>query len=57
MPEYRLFYFERGRISGVRVIQAEDDASAIKEAGVLAGDKPAELWLETEKLKIFNPVL
>lgn len=57
MPDYRLFYFEDGRIVMARVVTADDDAAAIKKAGEMAGDQTAELWHETEKVHIFNPVL
>ena len=54
MPGYRLFYFERGHIAGVRVIHSEDEALAVEEGRKIAGNQEAELWRGTERIKAFN---
>jgi hypothetical protein len=57
MPDYKIFYFENGRIVNARIISADDDEAAIDQARELVGEKTAELWHETEKIHLFNPVL
>jgi hypothetical protein len=57
MPDYRLYLFENGHIVQGQFVVADDDAAAIERAQELAGDHPAELWSDTVKIHIFNPVL
>ena len=57
MSEYRLYHYENGRIVKAQIVNADSDPAAIAQARALAGDRPAELWFDTAKLQIFNPVL
>ena len=56
MPDYRLYLFENGHIVQGQYVIADDDAAAIEMARELTGDQPAELWHDTVKVHIFNPV-
>jgi hypothetical protein len=55
MTDYSLFFFESARICKVRTIQADDDADAIEQARVIAGEKCAELWGDNRRIEVFNP--
>ena len=47
MAAYRLYRFDgSGRIHTSEVVEAEDDAAAIRLAGEMLADGSGELWLE-----------
>jgi hypothetical protein len=49
---YRLYFRDReGHVSGVREIEAHDDAQAIGRAGRMARGERRELWRENSLLK------
>jgi hypothetical protein len=56
MPTYRLYHFEEGHIVKARVLTADSNAEAIKEARGLSADQTSELWFGADKIKVFNPV-
>lgn len=54
MPDHRLYHFERGHIVKARTLKAADDAEAIEQSRLLAGNLLAELWRGAAKIKTFN---
>lgn len=54
MPEYRLYYFDGGHISGVTVIVAVSDHAAEMQAARRVARGKAELWRGARKLRTFD---
>ena len=52
MAAYRLYRFNRsGHIHTSLVVEAEDDAAAIRLAGEMLADGSGELWLEQRMIR------
>jgi hypothetical protein len=56
MKAYRLYYIDRhGHYADVSEIIGENDEAAIAIAAEHAERRPAELWEQSRKVKVFTP--
>lgn len=54
MAYYRLYHIRNGHFFRFDMIEAEGDVDAVREAGALVGEQPAELWCADRKVMIFE---
>ena len=53
---YRLYHVRRGHFARFDEVEAEGDVDAVRQAGALVREDPAELWCGSRKVMIFSAV-
>ena len=56
MAYYRLYHVRRGHFARFDEVEAEGDVDAVRQAGALVREDPAELWCGSRKVMIFAAV-
>lgn len=56
MDQYRLYFIAEDHFTGVEVLDAGDDAEAIRQALERVHEAPAELWCGGRKVRLFEPL-
>jgi hypothetical protein len=52
---YRLYHVRRGHFARFDELEAEGDVAAVRQAGALVREDPAELWCGSRKVMEFPP--